>query len=82
MAIFSSMHWFRKWLGAIRQQAITRAHVDPGLCHHMASLGHNELNVHYRQVIITMLFFHGAVMTWAHLPQFGPWNLDSPTKGQ
>ena len=31
-------HWFRKWLGAI-----TWAHVDPDRCHHMASLGHNEL---------------------------------------
>ena len=29
--------------GAIRQQAITRASVDPDLCRHMASLGHNEL---------------------------------------
>ena len=29
-------HWFR-------QQAITWANVDPNLCLHMASLGHNEL---------------------------------------
>ena len=29
--------------GAIRQQAITWANVDPDLCHHMVSLGHNEL---------------------------------------
>ena len=27
---------------AIRQQAITRANIDPDLCHHKASLGHNE----------------------------------------
>ena len=32
------------WLGAVRQQAITWAIVDPDLCRHMASLGHNELN--------------------------------------
>ena len=32
----------RQWLGAIRQQVITWAHVDPGLCRHMVSLGHNE----------------------------------------
>ena len=32
-----------KWLGAISQQAITWANVDPDLCHNMASLGHNEL---------------------------------------
>ena len=28
------------------QQAITWASVDPDLCHHMVSLGHNELT-HY-----------------------------------
>ena len=31
-----------RW-GALRQQAITWANVDPDLCHHMASLGNNEL---------------------------------------
>ena len=30
-----------------RQQAITWANVDPDLCHHMASLGHNELTHHH-----------------------------------
>ena len=39
-----SQHWFRLWLGAVRQQAITWAHVDPDLCRQMASLGLNELN--------------------------------------
>ena len=28
--------------GAVRQQAITWANVDPYLCLHMVSLGHNE----------------------------------------
>ena len=36
-----SQHWFRQWLGAVRQQAITLANVD--LCRHVASVGHNEL---------------------------------------
>ena len=36
-------HSFRWWLGAIRQQAITWANVDPKLWRHMASVGHNEL---------------------------------------
>ena len=36
-------HWFRYWLGAVRQQAITWANVDPDLCRHMASPGHNEI---------------------------------------
>ena len=35
---------FREWLGAIRQQAITWANVDPDLCRHMASLGPSELS--------------------------------------
>ena len=39
-----SQHWFRWWLGANRQQAITWANVDPDLCRQMASLGLNELN--------------------------------------
>ena len=37
-----SKHWFREWVSAVRQQAITWANVDPDLCHHMVSLGHNE----------------------------------------
>ena len=28
-------------------QAIAQANVDPDLCHHMASLDHNELNRHW-----------------------------------
>ena len=38
-----NQHWFRYWLGAWWHQAITWANVDPNLCCHMASLGHNEL---------------------------------------
>ena len=38
-----SEHWFRLWLGAVRQQAITRTNVDLDLCCYMASIGHNEL---------------------------------------
>ena len=34
--------WCRQ---AVRQQAITWANVDPGLCRYMASLGYNELYV-------------------------------------
>ena len=47
-----SQYWFRLWLGAVRQQAITWTNVDPDLCHHIASWGHNEerefcLDVHH-----------------------------------
>ena len=40
--LMTHQHWFSLWLGAIRQQAITWANVNPDLCRHMASLGHNE----------------------------------------
>ena len=36
-------HWFRQRLGAIRQQAITWANVDPQIFGHMTSLDHNKL---------------------------------------
>ena len=35
--------WLRWWLGAVRQQTIIWASVDPDLFQHMASLGHTEL---------------------------------------
>ena len=38
-----SQHWFRQWHGTIMHKAITWADVDLDLCHHMASVGHNEL---------------------------------------
>ena len=40
--VLISQHWFRSWLGAVRQQAISWANVDPDLCRHMLSLGPNE----------------------------------------
>ena len=45
-----SQHWFTQWLGAVRQQAITWANVDPDLCHQMASLGLNQLNLNSKMV--------------------------------
>ena len=42
-SLMISQHWFRQWLGAIRQQAITWANDDLDLCRHMASLDSNEL---------------------------------------
>ena len=43
MLLMPSQYWFRQWLGAVREQAITWANVDLDLCHHMTTLGHNEL---------------------------------------
>ena len=42
ISLMICQHWFREWLGAIRQQAIAWANVDPDLCRNMVSLGHNE----------------------------------------
>ena len=42
-SLMITQHWFRLWLVAIRQQAITWANVDPDLCRHLASLSLNEL---------------------------------------
>ena len=42
-SLLRSHHCFRWWLGAVRPEAIIRTYVDPDLCHHIASLGYNEL---------------------------------------
>ena len=49
-SLMTSQHWFKQWLGAIRQKAITGTKVDPDLCRHMASLGHNELKKMNKQI--------------------------------
>ena len=38
-----NQHWFRYWPGVVRQEALTRPSVYPGLCRGMASLCYNEL---------------------------------------
>ena len=51
LSLMISQHWF-----AVRHQAITRANVDPDLCHHMASLGHNELTAVMTYFLNAMTF--------------------------
>ena len=64
-----NQHWFRKWLGAVRQQAITWASVDPVLYNHMASIGHHVL-LH----IIGLVSWVGiSTYKWA---SWYSWNLD------
>ena len=46
-SLMRSQYRFRWWLGAVRQQAITWANVDPYLRCHMALLGHSELFLAY-----------------------------------
>ena len=55
-----SQHWYRKWLGAVRQQAITWANVDPDPCRQMTSLGLSELSIEKCQVVtfVTDKFEH------------------------
>ena len=43
---------YRELLGAARQEVITWANVDPGLCRQTASQGHNELSPIYSVQIV------------------------------
>ena len=80
-SLMSSQHWFRLWLGAVRQQAITWTNVDQVLWCHMPSLGHNELRFFYYVIhwtkqhhILTTcvwiwitLLFHLNIMFFTHM---------------
>ena len=50
--VMISQQWFRYWLGAVRQQAITWTNLDLNPCCHRTSLSHNALI----QVITCLLF--------------------------
>ena len=52
-----SWQWFRWWLGDIRHQAITWAHVAPDLCRHMVSLRHNELMQRVSGIITIVIHY-------------------------
>ena len=43
-------------IGAVSQQAVTLTNVDPDLCRHMASLGHNELSHDRRDTIFLVSY--------------------------
>ena len=58
-----SQHWYRWWLGAVRQQAVTWTNVDTDLCHHMVSQGHNELSVHILRPVLGLPFANRWVST-------------------
>ena len=44
-ALMISQPWFRLWLCAVRQQALTWANVDSDSSHHTALPGHNASNI-------------------------------------
>ena len=52
-----SQHWYRKWLGAARQQAIIWLNIDPDLYRHMASQCHCKLMLRkFISVIIDRIY--------------------------
>ena len=57
---------FRKWLGAVRQQAITWTLLDQNLCRRMVSLGHNELTT----LFLESSFKGQETSTWNLLAHF------------
>ena len=59
-----SQHWFRKWLGAVMQHAITWANIDLDLYHHISSLGHNELMQDNRAASAECGFFCKINQSW------------------
>ena len=64
------------WLSAVRQQAITRANVDPDLCRHMVSLCHNELR--YASALYNSR--HSGCLLIAHLWSGTLWHKGSGDK--
>ena len=66
-SLMISQHWFRYWLGAVRQQAITWTNVDTDFCRLMSSPGRNELTNYSRagqvhEPILTQIY----VVQWRH----------------
>ena len=55
-SLMRSQHWYRYWLVAVRQQAIIWTNADPDLWH-LASLCHNELNIHPCEKCYGTIFF-------------------------
>ena len=69
-SLMISQHWFRQWLGAVRQQAITWANVDPGFCPYMATLGHNELRTSTLSTLLLNFADSFAKFQYRSLPKF------------
>ena len=49
-------HWPGSWFGAVRQQAIAGANVDPELCHHMPSIGFSKFCFPSELIFITLVY--------------------------
>ena len=55
-ALMKNQHWFRQWLGAVRQQAITWTNADQDQWRNTVSLGANELILWTPDILSTMYF--------------------------
>ena len=66
-----SQHWFRWWLDAVRQQAITWTNVDVDPWCHIASIGNNELNLCILYMYnMSHIFTHGYLVHCSTLVKF------------
>ena len=86
------------WLGAVRQQAITGANVQPDICPHMASPGHSTVPFcfvmlwHGMVIVLSaseVTLDHDDVIKWKHFPRNWPFlrdihrsSVNSPRKGR
>ena len=71
-ALIINQHWFRRWLGAISQQAITWANVYLDLCCHMVSLGHNQLcDLFFSNTCNSNPIKNLLKVQWSALPMIG-----------
>ena len=61
-----SQHWFRLWLGAVRQQAITWANIDLYLHCNMATLGQNWVSILTKTGKESRYILHLNRHSWDH----------------
>ena len=78
--VSARQHWSRYWLGAVRQQVITRACVDTNICRHVA-LDHNELKTETEMSHSDKIFvagctgkFHFGNFRCSQWPKFRQYN--------
>ena len=68
-----SQHWLRRWLGAIRQQAIFWTIADQDLRNHMTSQGINELK--FALSYVRYFIFNSIAILTKHISFFYFWNI-------
>ena len=66
-SLMRSEHWFKFWLGGVRQQANTWENTDLILCKHMVSLSHNVLNLRVMSTRSQLPSTKAAGWQWSRL---------------